>query len=157
MSNSQSFKDNQEVFNFLNANPIAVLSTVNLEGDPHATTIYFKIDEEFNCYFLSKKDTAKIQNIKNNKNVVLVVFEPTKQINVQIYAKAVEVTNEESSGSIFKQILEVTRQTSISEVPPVSKLFAGHYVAYKLVPKKIDYSVYQPDPDLKAKFYSIDF
>lgn len=157
MSAVNSFKDNQEVYNFLNANPIGVLATTTKSGDPHGTTVYFKIDEDFNLYFLSKKDTKKVDNIKHNNNVMLVVFEPLKQINIQVSAVAKEVTDEESSGEIFKQILEITRQTSTAEIPPISKLFAGHYVAYKLVPKKISYSVYQPGPDSKAKFYNIDF
>jgi general stress protein 26 len=147
----------QKVKDFIAEHPAGVLSTVGSDSAPYSTTIYFVADTELNIYFLSKSGTKKIENIKDNKQVMLVAFEAKTQTNLQISGSAQELKDGPDSQNIFQQILEITRKTSGAEVPPVSKLFAGPYAVYKIEPKQINYSVYnQKDLDM-AVFETIKF
>ncbi len=147
----------QKVKEFLAEHPAGVLSTVGKDSSPYSTTIYFVADNELNIYFLSKSETKKIENIKVNNRVMLVGFEAKTQTNVQISGTAQELKDGSDSQNIFQQILEITRKTSGAEVPPVSKLFAGPYVIYKIKPKQINYSVYNQKDLEMAVFETIEF
>ncbi len=152
--------DKQKIYEFLKSHPIGVLSTVDSKNNPHATTIYVIVEEDLTLKFLSKHDTQKIQNIENNPNVMLVVFDAKTQTNLQVVGKAEDISSDEKrAGHVFKEILEITRQTSQADVPPVSKLFAGSYVAYEIKPKQIRYSTYQlhKSPSLESEFINLEF
>lgn len=152
--------DKQKVYKFLKSHPIGVLSTVDSSHNPHATTIYVVVEEDLRLKFLSKRDTQKIQNIESNNHVVLVVFEAKTQTNVQIIGAVEDISGDEKrAGDVFKEVLEITRQTSQADVPPISKLFAGNYVAYEIKPKRIHYSTYQlhKSPSLESEFINLEF
>lgn len=151
--------DKQTIYEFLKSHPIGVLATVGDGRNPHATTVYYGVEDDLSLKFLSKRDTQKIQNLEANKNVVLVVFEATTQTNVQVIGEAEDISDEAESHKVFSKILEITRATSQAEVPPMSKLFAGHYVAYKITPKQIRYSNYQlhPSPSTETEFITLEF
>lgn len=151
--------DKKKIYEFLKSHPIGVLATVDSDNNPHATTIYVVVEDDLTIKFLSKRDTQKIQNLEGNNNVTLVIFEAGTQTNVQVIGQAEDVSNDAESHEVFKKILEITRQTSQAEVPPVSKLFAGNYVAYKIKPKQIRYSNYQlhPSPSVESEFINLEF
>lgn len=147
----------QKIKEFLAQHPAVVLSTVGEDSVPYATTIYCLADEDLDIYFLSKAETRKIQNIRDNSRVMLVGFDAQSQTNVQISGSASEVKDKAGSQNIFKEILDITRKNSGAEVPPVSKLFAGPYVVYKIKPKQINYSVYNQKDLEMAVFETIEF
>ena len=91
--------------------------------------------------------------------MVFVVFDAKTQTNVQVIGQAVDISDESESDTVFTRILEITRSTSQAEVPPISKIFAGRYVAYKINPKQIRYSNYQlhPSPSSETEFITLDF
>lgn len=151
--------DKQKVYEFLRSHPIGVLATVGSGHIPHATAIYFVVEEDLSVKFLSKRDTKKIENIKNNSKVMLEVFEAATQTNVQIAGVAEDISDEMQAHDVFTKVLEVTRATSQADVPPVSKLLAGNYVAYRVNPSQIRYRVYQPlpSPSSETEFITIDF
>lgn len=146
-----------KVKDFLTKNPVGVLSTAGGDSAPYSTTIYFVTDDNLNVYFLSKAETQKIKNIQDNNKIMLVAFEAKTQTNVQISGSAYEEKDGPSLQNIFKEILEVTRNTSNAEVPPISKLFAGAYVVYKIKPAQINYSVYNQKDLEMAVFETIEF
>lgn len=147
----------QKIKEFLLGNPIAVISTVNNDGAPYATTIYIHIGDDLSVYFLSKSETKKIENIKVNDAVMLVSYDAKSQTNIQVSGRAVEVKDESGSREIFKNIIDATKKASGVEIPPVSKLLAGPYVVYKIEPRLINYSVYNSDNLEMAVFESIRF
>lgn len=147
----------QKIKEFLAEKPAVVLSTVGKDSAPYSTTIYCLADEELDFYFLSKTETQKVQNIRNNNKVMVVGFDAESQTNIQVSGFASEVKSQAGSQNIFKEILNITRKNSGAEVPPVSKIFAGAYVVFKIKPKQINYSVYnQKDLDM-AVFETLEF
>ncbi len=147
----------RRVKGFLQEHPVGVLSTVGGDSASYSTTVYFVADDNLNIYFLSKTETQKVKNIRDNNKVMLVAFETKTQTNIQISGSAYEEKDGPSSQNIFKEIIEAARKTSNAEVPPVSKLLAGAYAAYKIKPNQINYSVYSQKNLEMAVFETLEF
>ena len=138
----------QRIYDFLKANPIGVLSTVNRSGQPHGSVIYYSIDENFTVSLLTKSKTRKYQNIVTNPEVVITIYEPSSQTTAEITGKAHQVKDSFEINSIAGSILGASLKTSDSGLPPISKLEAGNYVAFNIKPKQIKMAVFaRPDPD----------
>jgi hypothetical protein len=136
----------QRIFDFLQANPIGVLSTVNPNAEPHGVVIYFTVDKQFSINFLTRSETRKHDNLEHNNCVMLTVFEPRAQAVVQVTGRAYKVTNSRSINALAGSILGIGRQTSSGGLPPIIKLEAGDFVAFQIVPVQIRMAVYaRPD------------
>src|SRR3989344_1188220 len=68
-----SHDDRENALKFLKENHTMVLATVSHDGMPHAATVYYMVDENFDLYFSTGEETKKFLNIKDNSNVALVV------------------------------------------------------------------------------------
>src|SRR5690242_6657904 len=83
----------RRIFNFLRANPIGVLSTVDSTGGPHGVVIYYIIRDDFSIDFLTRERTRKYDNLRHNNHAMLTVFEPRTQTTAQIVGTASEITD----------------------------------------------------------------
>ncbi|MFS8118745.1 MAG: pyridoxamine 5'-phosphate oxidase family protein [Microcoleus sp.] len=122
----------QRIYRFLHANPIGVLSSVCSNGDPHGTVIYFTIDKNFVISFLTKARTRKYDNLKHCNSVMLTVFDAHTQTTAQITGNAVEIKDSQGINSVAGAVLRVSLKTSDAGMPPISKLKAGPYVAFRV-------------------------
>jgi len=135
-------EEKPEIAKFLSKHQVGVLATADDEGQPHAATIYFVIDEEIDVYFMTKEKTSKYRNLQQNPKVALAVFEPASQSTVQIVGTATEVTDSAQANEVFGRILTITRGTSVSNVPPISKLNAGEYKCFCIKPLTVRLAEY---------------
>jgi len=62
-----------EALNFLKGNKIAVIATVSETGVPHAATVYYIVDDEFNIYFMTNGDSQKANDLRRTKKAAMVV------------------------------------------------------------------------------------
>lgn len=148
----------RQIYEFLHAHPIGVLTSVDPNGRPHGVVIYYSVDKKFNFTFTAKAGTKKHDNISRDGNVMLVVYEAYSQTTTQISGIAEEVTDKDEATKIYSNTLRASMNTSEAGVPPISKLFAGNYVAYKIKPKQIRYAVFErPDPGSFDLYETIDF
>lgn len=155
---STSSESNQRIYEFLKQNQLGVLATVDPNCNPHATTIYFSIDREFNVTFITKNETKKHDNLIRNNHAMLIVYEPVSQTTVQITGVAKTIGNKVEAAQVFIDTLKTSRATSESGIPPISKLYAGEYIAYKLKPVQIRMAVFmRPDPGGYDMYETIDF
>lgn len=155
----EKFSDRkQRIYNFLRTNPIGVLSSVTPDGNPHGTVIYYKIEEDFTVSFITKAQTRKYDNLKRNNHIMLTVFEPKTQTTAQINGLAIETTDSYEINAIAGAIQAASLKTSDAGMPPIAKLDAGDYVAFKIKPVQISMAVYsRPDPgDYSELFESIE-
>lgn len=136
----------RRIHNFLRANPVGVLSSVDPNGDPHSVVIYFSIDNQFQVFFLTKSDTQKYDNLLRHDHVMLTVFDAESQATAQIAGIAVEITDNYEVSSVAGAVLAASLMTSREGQPPISKLQAGAYVAFRIEPNQIRMAVYsRPD------------
>jgi len=137
-----SQEERSKIVDFLNSHPVGVLATVNDDGSPHASTIYFSIDSDMNITFTTKRDTNKRENIARNNTVMLVAYDSESQSAVQAKGPAIEETDPEVMQKIYHGTLRGAKQTGEDNVPPIAKIPAGPYVAYTIKPEDIWISEY---------------
>jgi general stress protein 26 len=131
-------ENHPRIRDFLNAHGVGILATASAEGIPHAATIYFIIDDDFNIYFITKEQTTKHNNLAANPHAALAVYDAKSQSTIQVTGSANEVHDIKQVEYIFGRVLEITHQTSgKNHKPPVSKINGGKYVAYRIKPKTL--------------------
>lgn len=141
------YTESQEhIADFLKQNSVAVISTVSGNNRPNSAAIYYTVDEEFNFYFITKRDTKKSQNLSSNPASSLVVFDASSQTTVQAEGQVSEEKDTNKTQDLFREVLKLSSETSEAGLPPISKLQAGHYVAYKFKPTSLKMASYiRPD------------
>jgi flavin reductase (DIM6/NTAB) family NADH-FMN oxidoreductase RutF len=137
----------QRMLDFLTANPVAVLSTVTPDGDPHGAVIYFSVDRQFVVSIMTKSETRKYDNLVHHNHAMLTVLDAETQTTVQLTGVATEVTDPDFVNSTLEMDMLASMKTSYSMMPPIEKLEAGEYVAFKIRPVQVRMAVYaRPDP-----------
>lgn len=153
-----SSETNLRVYDFLKSQLTGVLSLVDPNGNPHATVIYFSVDNYFNCYFITKHDTKKFDSIVHQNHGMLVVFDAQSQTTAQIKGVIEDISDSPIARHVFNTMKTTAEGKSDSGVAPISKLFAGEYVCFKLRPRQIRMAVFaRPDPGGYDMYETIDF
>lgn len=136
-SKRKAAEKNSHLFKFLREHPAGVLASVDPDGNPHATVIYYSIDPNFAIKFLTKRGTKKSSNLQYNDRVALVVFDDISQTTAQLIGTVEELADPEEINKVFRNTLRTSLRTSRNGVPPIAKLQAGDYIAYRMKPVEI--------------------
>lgn len=132
----------RRILSFLEDMPVGVLSTVNPNGDPHGVVIYFVVDSDFNTYFVTRDATRKYDNLKHRSHTMLTVFDPATHTTAQITGIAKEIKDDYQINEIANHMVQANFKVSDLDMPPITKLYAGEIVAFKLKPVQIRMAVY---------------
>ena len=127
----------QTIYDFLQANPIGVLSTVTPDGEPHGATVYFTVTKDLIISFLTRSNTRKYDNMKNNNHVMLTVFEPHSQTAVQATGTATGITEHGVITRLAADITRICLDTGGSGLAPIAKLEVGRFAAFEINPVQI--------------------
>lgn len=127
----------EHLSSFLSKNQVGILATADSTGKPHAATIYFTFNQQFDLYFVTKKDTQKSRNLQNNNRAAIAVYDASSQATVQAEGTVVEVVDPKQLEWIFNDIWRIASIASPGSPPPQSQLLAGGYVVYKLAAPSI--------------------
>jgi len=148
----------RRIYNFLSNNRTGVLTTVDPNGEPHGTVIYYTIDDRFNVSFLTKTGTKKYDNLTKKNHTVLVVFESSSQTVAQIIGKANEIKDSYAVNEVAADVFKTSLSHSESGLPPLIKLEAGEYTAFTIEPDQIRMATFaKPDSgDYEKVFESIE-
>jgi general stress protein 26 len=158
VESSASIESKRRIRDFLTLHPVGVLATIDPNDNPHASVIYFSVDDDFNILFTTKHDTKKHDSLKHHNHAMLVTFEAESQSTVQITGVAEEITDSRDANEAFKGTLKASLQTSEAGIAPISKLYAGQYVAYRLKPKQIRMAIFsRPVGSGREIFETLDF
>jgi general stress protein 26 len=139
---ANSSESNHRVYTFLKNNLVGVLSTVDPEGEPHAAVIYFAVDESFQITFTTRKETKKVNNLKQKNHAMLIVFDALTQTTVQITATSQNISDTAEEAQAFRETVRASLTTSDGSIPPIAELSAGELIAFKLKPVKIKMAMY---------------
>jgi len=116
---------------FLKSKNVAILSTVSEDNQPMSATIYYTVDTDFNFYFMSKK-TRKLQNVKTNNKVALLINRENAPETAQIHGIAEEI----QGGAAFDAIRDELIQSLLHNVfsPPIFEIEDADIHIYKITP-----------------------
>lgn len=134
---------------------MAVIATVDEQGQPNSSVIYYSVDSHNSISFITKAETAKYNNLrKNNKAAMTIVDRDSPQAaNIEGTVSFVEDSSE------FHQVLEsITKigHKMIGDFAPIIKLHKGRFVAMKFTPTKGKYTDFR-QPVTGAEEVSKDF
>ncbi len=137
----------KRIYDFLANNRVGVLASVDPDGEPHGSVVYYMVDKRFNVSFLTKSNTKKYDNLVRHKNVMLVVYDVAAQTVAQVIGKAVEVKDSYEVNRIASVVFVAGIKSGSGSVPPVAKLGSGEYTAFRITPDQIRIAIYgRPDP-----------
>lgn len=135
----------KDVYNYLKSSYVAVLATsyMNL---PHASTVYYVIDSKLNFYFITKMNTDKHLNLRDNKNMALVVGLGPKHISVQVRGHAVVLKDAKQRNKIINKFQELLREKKIG-ILPIKKIkrlqskneIINMDIVYKIIPQHLTF------------------
>jgi general stress protein 26 len=128
--------------NFLLKNHVGVLATSDSSGIPHAATVYFVTDSDMNFLFITKENTEKSRNLQKNPQAAMAIFDAKSQTTLQVRGKVAADEDPQRFMNVFTQILKVSMDLSEGATPPISKLKAGEYRLYRLIPDSIRMAEY---------------
>ena len=63
----------KQALEFLKNKEVAVISTLSENNEPSVATILFSVDDDFNFYFITRRQTRKFKNLQINKTIAIVV------------------------------------------------------------------------------------
>lgn len=135
-SNDQQVAQSR-ILSYLQQRQSGVLVTVGANNLPHAAVIYYATDEIFITRFLTRQKTQKSEDFKSNTSAVLVVYDEESQTTVRVEGLIEQIEDEAETHKAFRNSLKASLRTSGVGVPPVAKLSAGDYIAFRLVPNHI--------------------
>ncbi len=140
--NAQDLSKEDRVFQFLREHQTGVLATASPGGKPNASVIYYTADAALNITFITKRRTQKGENLHVNNLAELVVYDEKSQSTASVAGRVVEIDNQEEASQIFRNALRASLSTAESAVPPISKITAGNYVAYRIEPGVVSMAVF---------------
>ena len=75
--------ENKELIEFLKSQKLLVLSTVDKDGEPWVSNVYYSVDGEFNLFFVSPADTKHIEHLEHNPKVAFSIawFDPDNLVD----------------------------------------------------------------------------
>lgn len=127
---------------FIHMDDTAILSTVTPDDKPYASIIHYIVDHDDNFYFLTKDGTTKSKNLKSNQHAMITIHNSHSLKILQAVGEAEAVNDPETYQYVFENIAIMRDYTEGSRIAPISKIDAGAYVVYKIIPKKVDLTDY---------------
>lgn len=130
------------VNNFLQTQHSGTLATADGAANPHAAVIYLTYNEDYTFSFITKTETQKYKNIVENKNVALAIYNEKEQTSVQVVGYVEAIDDKDEMQKALNKSFRYSAETSHRELPPLEKLFAGEYIALRVIPQVIKMAVF---------------
>lgn len=139
MSNNTS---RQEANAFLHRHHTGVLSTISEHNRPWGAAIYFAVDDDFNIFFVTRKETYKGKNLEAHPYAALTVVDEATQTTVQASGKVSKVPVDQYVEVVFNKLAAIQLKDDINWAPPIMKVHEGDYIPLQLTPDKLQYAVF---------------
>lgn len=123
------------VKNLLERMKTGVVSTVNKEGNPESSLVYYVIDESFNIYFTTYSNSRKYANISMHKMVAFNVSDAVDPQTVQMEGIAEEMKI--SGGHEILEKLNNVLSSNTAYFPPIAHIEKDKTVVIKIAPTMI--------------------
>lgn len=158
-----SFKEaTREALEFLRSySNVGTLATIDADGQPYASPVYFVMGEGFDFFFLTTQGTHKARNIRENEKVAFSVGTGPEYICVMIRGKAV-LTDTAEQNQILPIISESLEKSKAFNMPirKLDDLKSQNLVLYKVIPEKVTFlninSTQEPKSNADYLYHLLD-
>ncbi len=124
---------------FLQGNSTAVIATA-VAGEPHASTVYYAIDTDFNLYFVTKRNTGKYIQVARNEAVAFVIGTGPEHISVQGRGHA-EILFGEQKERALALVADVRAREHVKTWPikEITTFKDKADVVFKIIPSQLSF------------------
>ncbi len=138
MINIAQAKD--DALKFLKEGSTAVVAT-SFQDKPRASTVYYFVDDEFNFYFATKRNTSKYINAEMNPRAAVVVGTGPEHISVQAYGQVELIVNEQERERVIGLLVggQNLKGVTIWPIDELKNLRYGQKVIFKIIPEEMYY------------------
>lgn len=133
-----------EVKSFLEQNSLATIAIYGEDGYPHVLPVVYVVDENYNLYFTSQKESHKTELILANPNVGLSITDTNSITTIQLKGKAIVG---DQNPAIIAKLVAAANAKSEDSFPPFIKIKNGplEFIKIELVWYRLaDYSEADP-------------
>ena len=131
-----------DVHHFIRQNKLAILSTVDEQGFPHAAPIYYVTDEVLNFYFMTATQTAKHTNLLNQSRVSITIVNENENETLQIKGEASECPAKITD--VLQMLAEKLNQgDAFPDTIPFMSFKKNEKMAIQIVPSEIKMRRYE--------------
>lgn len=128
---AKSLETKESILKFLKSHNLMVLATVSTSLVPHAATVFYFIDDDFNFYFVTPVKSKKAQNFMSNRKVGISVGEDIP-MSVQAEGKIQLVTDKKERLRVFAELARIA--SSLRDIwAPILQLSGSEYYIVRVV------------------------
>lgn len=141
---STSSSDSEAIIrSYLANHQSGVLATSDVIGTPHSAVVYYYLDDDLSLLMTTKQETQKYKNLADNSSFSMTIYDEEKQSALTMTGHAEELHDAESVQLAVDNMNKQLLVRSGHKAPPISKLIAGEYAAFRLVPLVIRLALYE--------------
>jgi len=150
--------DKNLVYSFFRLHPLMTLTTVSPDGIPQNAALYVYMDEEMNCYCVTRDTTRKFRNVNTNGVAVVSTYDENVLMFGELLCHATVLTEAEEIARVTTELQKiVSSRKSVDWIPPVSQLTGDGYVFLKMKPMKATFVNYEKSSSDNPKPHSVQF
>lgn len=120
---------------------LGVVSTVNEDNKPESAFLYFAFDENLNIYFVTKDNSRKFKNIKNNNNVAFTSGTENPPQTLQLEGIATIHDDLKDQKHLFQELVALASAKHFA--PPISQQSTGGLQFVKISPQWIRFGNFE--------------
>lgn len=135
--------DAEKILSYLKKETVGILGTLEKEtGSIRLRVMYYGIDNEFNCYLMSTKESPKINQLLTTSNVSLIIYkledpyDNSWEIEIDGKAKLLEEQEE-----IDYALSKLKERNPFSDVAIESGI-TGQFDLIRLIPRVVRFRLY---------------
>lgn len=137
-----------EAKKFLKNQEVAVLSTISSDNQVQAAAIYYLYGPKDNLYILTKSGTSKARNMLANPQVAITIYDAEQLKTIQIQGHARIEDDLKIKHWLFDFLGGPRDYKGGKQMPPLTELDAGNYIAFRIEPSVSHYSNYKSNNTL---------
>jgi len=135
-------RDEVEIVEYIENNPVAVLGTVGKDHTLYGAAVYICALAADKYYFLTKEETQKIKNIRENHQVSVTIVNPAEDSILQAHGRANIIEDSAVIDLITSKIATIYAHGA-EPVPPIAKIQAGDYRIVGIEAKEVRLTKYK--------------
>lgn len=127
------FGDN--INEFIKSHSRAVIATVDLNGQPSTSIIFYVMDNNAELHFITKTQTKKFENLKANSKAAITIADAEMPIAVNVTGLVVELVDQPLHDEIMQEVFKLS-YSELHDYAPIIKLHKGSFTVMKFIPKE---------------------
>jgi general stress protein 26 len=124
-----------KVNDFIKSHTSAVIATVDSEGQPSTSTIFYAVGKKNALHFITKTQTTKFKNLRVNNRAALTILDKDNPIAVNIDGYVTEVTDPTERDTILQELFKLS-YGNLQDYAPIIKLHKGTFSALIFTPSR---------------------